>query len=61
MRGYARADLVSTGGAAAPQQRLYFKPELQGHGALREIGGWGLGAGDWNSPAAETAGGTGGI
>ena len=39
------AEEVSTGGAVAPQQRLYFRPEWQGQGALRGIaeaatGGW---------------------
>jgi hypothetical protein len=28
---------LSTAGAFLPQQRLYFWPELQGHGALRAV------------------------
>jgi hypothetical protein len=35
-----------TGGAFSPQQRLYFWPEPQGHGALRGIFGFSAGA-DW--------------
>jgi hypothetical protein len=30
--------LIRTGGAFLPQQRLYFSPDLHGHGALRGIG-----------------------